>query len=400
MHAGLETTGVIRHLLKAAVRRSKDTGFPSQNAPARTRRLNFPLEFAVLTKDVIRQVTGASGFLGSHIVAQLLENGYNVRGAARGLKVSEMRKSYTKFGDRFQVICIPDVSIGHFPEAFKDVDAVIHTAAPLASRADSMVLFQGALEGTRNIVRQAQMCGIKRIVLTSSLATVANLKGNFVEKLADMSFTDKDWYPVDKEKPLEGSTWDVYGAAKTLAEQEVWAFGEAHPDMDITTINPPFLYGPFAEGFTMPSPDYYALSTNLYIYRFLKSSSSFPVFPGYVDVRDVAKAHVLALTGPPSFSVGPKRVVISSPHGCVFKEIINLIREKRPTLEQRINKDTPPTFSIDRLAVDFARIEEVLGFKKEEFRSIEDTILDTVDSLLAFEKHWLGQGIKIDIPDM
>ncbi|KAF8055425.1 hypothetical protein FPV67DRAFT_830766 [Lyophyllum atratum] len=94
-----------------------------------------------------------------------------------------------------------------------------------------------------------------------------------------------------------------------LGRARASAFADAHPELDITTINPPFLYGPFAQNFTQPNPNYYALSTNLYIYRFLKPSSNFPMFLAYADIRDVAEAHVRALTSPPSSSVGRKRII-------------------------------------------------------------------------------------------
>ncbi|KAJ7435151.1 hypothetical protein FB451DRAFT_990883, partial [Mycena latifolia] len=76
------------------------------------------------------KVTGASGFLGSHVVLQLLEKGYRVRAAARGAKADHLKSSYASYGDRFEVVKITDISHDQFPEALVGVDAVIHTASP------------------------------------------------------------------------------------------------------------------------------------------------------------------------------------------------------------------------------------------------------------------------------
>ncbi|KAG5638422.1 hypothetical protein H0H81_012753 [Sphagnurus paluster] len=360
-------------------------------------------------------LTGASGFLGSHIAIQLLDRGYNVRAtvipsSARGRRVAELKESYARFGDRFQVVDIPDLAVGDFTAALQGVDGLIHAAAPLAGRATLAEILSGAVDGTLNLIRQAQKVGITRIVVTSSIVTVSDLVN------ADPNlFTDKHWYAADKETALNGGPWDVYCAAKTLAERELWAFNDAHPELEITTsmcalvdspfsltgstVNPPFLYGPFPEGFKQPTPDYFALSTNIQIYRFLKPSGPYPPCPSYTDIRDCAKAHILALNSPPTAVVGRKRLVISSPHAYDFKGVLELIAEKRPELKDRLNKEAPPTFTFDRLLVDFKRIEEVVGIKKEDFRPSDETFLDAVDSLIAVEKQWAALGHKVDIPD-
>lgn len=74
------------------------------------------------------------------------------------------------------------------------------------------------------------------------------------------------------------------------------------------------MYGPLAQGFSAPEPNYEGLSTDLNIYRLLTPDGVFPTFASYIDVRDVARAHVAALTAKPESVVGRKRIVMSSPH--------------------------------------------------------------------------------------
>jgi len=338
-------------------------------------------------------VTGATGYLGSHIVVQLLDEGYDVKGVARSSKIEALKKAYADYGPRFQAVAIQDIIYDQFPDAFKGVDALIHTASPLPTRQSPEKVLEGAVEGTLNIIRQAQKAGIKKFVVTSSIAAVYNPRN---------SFTDKDWNPITKDQALSGTPMQTYAASKTFAEQELWAFNDAHPDLDITTFNPPFLYGPLAPTFieTLPKGDFAALSTALQIYQFLTPTGVYPQSAGQADVRDVARVHVLALSAPATSEVGRKRIIFGSPHGFDFIKIRELIKEKRPELKDRlINEDTEvPKLPRDRIPVDFGRVKEVLGVEQEELRTIEETMLDTVDSLLELEKKWRGEGVEIVIP--
>jgi nucleoside-diphosphate-sugar epimerase len=150
-----------------------------------------------------------------------------------------------------------DIASDQFPDALKGVDAVIHSAAPLPERA--------GLEG-------ASFCGNVSLTRTNTQLFFVGCCGRVFEchspggegrdqtycryqlnchrpqsaiivygqRFAAFSFsltrTDKramDWNPITKEQAL--TRRNMYQAAKTLAEQEVWAFGESHPELDITT---------------------------------------------------------------------------------------------------------------------------------------------------------------------
>ncbi|KAF8828467.1 hypothetical protein HHX47_DHR3000261 [Lentinula edodes] len=319
-------------------------------------------------------LTGGSGFLGSHILIQLLERGYHVRAAVREKKAAHFKQDYERFKDQLEVVAIADIATDQFSDALKGVKAVIHTAAPISGRVnDAKSLLKGAVEGLLNVILHAEKAGITRIVVTN-------------------------WHQTTKEAALQTEGVAAYSAAKTLAEREVWDFAEAHPHIEITTINPPLLYGPLAEGFSLPNPDYSALSTNLLIYKFLTPEGTFPAYPLYLDVRDAAKAHLLALDSAPTSQVGRKRIMISSPHEVVFANIISTINAKRPELKDRLIKTPPREFPYTRLDVDLKRLEEVLKMKVEDFTPLDDTFLDTIDSLLTLEKQWTAAGFDVKIP--
>ena len=118
----------------------------------------------------------------------------------------------------------------------------------------------------------------------------------------------------------------------------------------------------------------------------------------YLDVRDIARIHVAALTSAPEASVGRKRLVVSSPYHNDYKSIIELIEAKRPEIANRvIDPNKAPKYS--PMITDLKRVEEVTGIKTDSYISLEDTYLDTVDSLLVQENIWRAKGFDISIPD-
>ena len=132
----------------------------------------------------------------------------------------------------------------------------------------------------------------------------------------------------------------------------------------------------------------------------LTPGGKLPPIPWYVDVRDIARAHVLAALLPPTSPfLGRKRVLFASPHGLDFKEVLRLIAEKRPGLSDRLahSGDVPP-FPMDRMPVDFDRVEEIVGFNKHEFTGVDETFLDAVDSLVGYEKEWKEKGFTVEVP--
>lgn len=165
-------------------------------------------------------------------------------------------------------------------------------------------------------------------------------------------------------------------------------------------MNPPILFGPFVPGFRIPRPDYGTLSTNLHIYRFLtKKGRTFPQRTGNTDIRDVARIHVEALTSAPESIIGRKRLPIASPFDGNYKEAVLFIADAHPELRDRlIDANTAPKFPADKLPVDLKRVADVTGVKVDSYHTWKETILDTIDSLLAVEKSWASQGYEIEIP--
>ncbi|KAF7798667.1 hypothetical protein EIP86_009891 [Pleurotus ostreatoroseus] len=332
-------------------------------------------------------VTGVSGFLGAHIVHQLLEAGYRVRGTVRSKKVAFVQGWYTKYGDKVEIIPLDDLINGDYSAALKGVEFVIHAAAPLVGRtATHAEAINAAVDGSRNILEQGVKAGITKFSLVSSALALWPPQ-RFAEKTI---ITDQDWNPVTLEQGLDPSAdpFTVYIAEKTFAERFVWKFADEHPNVDITTVNPPIFLGPFAPEWRASEPGVSALSTNTFIYDLLRLDGPVILPLGSIDVRDVARGLVLSLTAPPATKVGRKRIPMSG-EWVVPRDVATYIAEQRPELKSRLSeawKTGAPSMSNN---IDTSRAKEVLGL---EFTDWRKTVLDAVDSVIATEKEWKTQG--------
>jgi len=329
-------------------------------------------------------VTGASGFLGSHVVHQLLESGYRVRGIVRPSKVVAVQQGYAHYGDKFQAAGIDDLISGDFTTALQGVGGVIHVAAPLPGRMSALDALEASIQGSLNVIQQAEQAGVKHFTYVSSIAAVRDPSRS--------ALTDQTWNPVTKEAALNQNAdeWVVYAAEKTLSERAVWDFVDKHHHIELLTVNPTFFYGPFAPGWTNPTASLAALSTNEFIYNFLNPNGPVRVGSGWVDVRDVARALVLGLTAPPTSQVGRKRIILTG-EWFDWKDAADYIAEARPELKDRLSaqaKSAPPA---QQPNIDTARSQEVLGLKMTPWKS---SLLNAVDSLVALEKEWESKGLK------
>ncbi|KAF9011639.1 NAD(P)-binding protein [Hymenopellis radicata] len=329
-------------------------------------------------------ITGGTGFIGFHILSQLLEAGYPVRAAARGRKVLQLRTALAKYAEngKLQVVDIPDLFTPSLSNALQGVYGIVHVASLMRPK-DVDSAFQFAIDGSLFILEEAIKAGVAKFVGTSSTVTY-EMTG---------PFGPDDFNAISKEDAIADSS-NLYHALKIAADKAIMDFSDAHPELDVTLIGPDLTYGPFAPGFEKftvsdSGPIYETLSTNGFIYRLLQPTNDkwFPHAWGANDVRDTARAHVLALDSPPASQVGHKRFPIVTPDNCSYRLAVEIIAMERPLLK-------------DRLATDRKRIEEVIGLQATSYTPWKQTILDTVDSLVALENYWTAKGFKISLPDV
>ena len=197
------------------------------------------------------------------------------------------------------------------------------------------------------------------------------------------------WNPITKETLSPNDYNAPYILSKTAGERAVWEWAKVHPHVSVTTsehfflsmklhlqpqnvVLPPVLYGPLPPVGVHPAPgDFNAFTTSICVYNLISPTGTFPALPVHADVRDVADAHIRALSTAFSSKAKSQRLIVGSPHGIIFKDVVELIRRERPELNDRLITAPAPELPFDRLGLDFGRVEESIGMKKEDFHTID-----------------------------
>ncbi|KAJ7472642.1 NAD-P-binding protein [Mycena latifolia] len=335
-------------------------------------------------------VTGVSGFVGSNVAVQLLAEGYAVRGTARGSKVAAFKETPVGQNPNFEIVEVEDIATSDLGGILTGVKCIIHTASPLAGKATPAESFKAcsAVRGTLNVLEQAEKAGITKVVLTSSWATT--MDPSLDKMYQGVTLSRDEWGTATEEDLLTGShnpLWN-YLATKILAESAAWKFAETHPSLDLTTINPPFIYGPLHPDF--PTPEKTRLGANVMMYALIAGAPgrALPpqLAPFYCDVRDVARAHVRSLTAGRSKSGEKKRFLICG-GAFTLKAAVEYLAAARPELAARLPSTEAATPLPGPLSTaDVSPAKDVLGM--DEYIPCEKSVSDAIDCFLVAEKEW------------
>jgi dihydroflavonol-4-reductase len=213
-------------------------------------------------------VTGATGFIGSHLARRLVARGYHVRALARP---TSRRQVLSGLALEWAIGDVRDP--GSLHKAIRGCDVLFHVAADYRLWVpDPAAMYASNVEGTRNVLAAARDAAVQRVVYTSSVATVG---------------LPPDGRPGTEEDFVRPD--DVVGhykRSKVLAERE--AFKACQDGLPVVIVNPSTPVGP---GDVKPTP------TGRIIRDFLRRRMVAYVDTGLnlIDVRDVAEGHVLAL---------------------------------------------------------------------------------------------------------
>ncbi|KAM0750882.1 NAD-P-binding protein [Meredithblackwellia eburnea MCA 4105] len=324
-------------------------------------------------------VTGATGFLGSEVALSFIENGFKVRGTARSqAKAQEWEARNPSAKGKIEWAIVKDiVTPGAFDEAIKGVTILAHTASPfhfnVKDNLNEMLL--PAIHGTREALLAAKNTPtVKRVVVTSSFVAVLNLLAP--NGGVGINYTEESWNPATLEEAAgsENAAF-VYCASKKLAEKEAWAISEG-ASFDLTVLNPPLITG----GFHQVVPNLSSVHTSAQVIWSIVDKKEVPPtsFPDFVDVKDIADLHVLAVTK--DAAKGQRYLAIGGQWQ--YWQVADILRANFPAQAHRIpvpsSRETPAGYTVDS-----SKVQKQLGIK---WKSFEQSVVETARDLFELEK--------------
>ena len=186
-------------------------------------------------------VTGGSGFIAGYCIAELLNEGWDVRTTLRNsAKGDELRKRIGKIAQRAPTIEIAEADLNAdvgWKQAVSGAQYVLHVASPAPSTnpKNDDVLVRPARDGTLRVLKAARDAGVKRVVMTSSISAIVFGHGGRAKP-----FTEEEW--SDETSRADTSPYD---RSKIIAERAAWAWkNEEGRSLEFATVNPGFVLGP------------------------------------------------------------------------------------------------------------------------------------------------------------
>ena len=256
--------------------------------------------------------TGASGFIGLHCIAQLLQAGYQVKGSLRSrAREPEIRNALSKVvnaENRLEICELDLLKDDGWDDAVSGCDYVMHVASPLLDREpkDQDEIIRPAHEGLMRAIKSSVRNKVKRFVMTSSFSAIG------YGHVKDV-FDESHW--TDTTQKI-----GAYNKSKAIAEKAMWDYLDSLKDeekIEAVAINPTLVIG------ASLSDD--VGTSNIFLQKML--DGSYPVVPkvhfGYVTVKDTAKAHVAAMTHP---HASGKRFILAE--RCMWLYEVNKILRK------------------------------------------------------------------------
>lgn len=334
-------------------------------------------------------LTGASGFIAAHVLKILLDQGFWVRATVRS--VSKQRAIEAAYpGAALDFAIVEDIGA---PNAFDGavvadppLDAVIHTASPFHMNVQDPKrdMLDPAVQGTRGLLESIKKHapGVKRVVVTSSFAAILD-----ADKLnppwPGKVYTEEDWNPVTWERAINDPV-NTYRGSKTFAEKAAWDFvKDEKPNFDLVVLNPPMVFGPIVNDQTLATLNTSNQRVNGYLSGQLKEVQPSGVHL-WIDVRDLALAHVLAVTVP---GAGGHRFFTLADGTYSNQEICDFLRKNFPEIRDRVPEGKPGNGlglkPGEYFVGDNSKSKKILGIT---YRGLEESIVDTAKSILELEK--------------
>ncbi|KAK4450269.1 hypothetical protein QBC34DRAFT_461639 [Podospora aff. communis PSN243] len=330
-------------------------------------------------------VTGANGFLASHICLQLLEKGFKVRGAVRDAAKSTwlLEGRFKEYADKtaIELVSVPDLGAeGAYDEAAKGVAAIIHTAYVTTIAPDPRQVIDPMVNAVDSILRAAtREPSVKAVLFTSSAVAASPLLPHVDNGIIERKSWNHAAVEAASAPPPYGASHAAasYAASKVAAEKRVWEFLNSHKDdlhFKVNVVSPAGLIGePLNEKHVEGQANWV-----MHAYRGNKVVMDAMQASFYADVKDVALVHVAAMLDP---DVNQQRIQCWG-HNVHWNEILAILRQLRP--DKKFVEDYPEPYHL-KVSVAQTRSLELLAKcsrdpEKRGWRSLEDAVSDNVNN--------------------
>ena len=331
-------------------------------------------------------VTGGTGFIGAWVVKGLLENGHVVRLAVRNKSKSEKYQyleDIAKNTDGTLELWEANLmKAGSYDEAARGCDSIAHIASPfiLSIKDPQKDLVDPAVKGTENVLTAANKSGtVKKVVLTSSVASIHG--DNIDMKAQNLTEFDESYFNTTSSLDHQ-----PYSFSKVQAEKKAWEIANAQSDWELVVMNPAFVMGPSLN--TTSQSESLKFMTELLTGKYKTGAPE--LYFGFVDVRDVAKAHIYGLEN----KAEGRHILSESVNS--FTDIAAIIRKnygnayKVPTgkLPKWLSLVLGPLFGVTRkfvrrnigipIALNNSKSKTKLNM---EYMAVEQTIVDMIEQM-------------------
>ncbi len=293
-------------------------------------------------------VTGGSGFLGSWCVIELLRRGYRVRTSVRDLsREASLRaaiaSSVPDTGERLSVVAADLRSDEGWERAVNGCDYVLHVASPFppVQPKDPDELIVPAREGTLRVLAASLEAGVRRVVVTSSVAAIT---GGGLEP-GSRPLTEDDWSDPNDLRLTP------YARSKTIAERAAWDFVRERGETEkLAVVNPGAILGP-----VLSDDRSYSIEM---VERLLRGMPGVPrIGFNVVDVRDVADLQLRAMT---AVAAGGERLIAVESFRWM-EQVAGVLREELGEAAAKVPTRRVPNVLVRAMGIFDPGIRSIVG---------------------------------------
>lgn len=338
-------------------------------------------------------VTGGSGYLGTRVIADLLQTGARVRTTVRSLDAEPALRAAVRRGlglglglglgasgaddsglglgasgvddSGLELVVASLTEDAGWDAAASGVDGVYHLATPMThATEDRELVVTPARDGAVRVLRAAVDAGVPRVVLTSSFAAVG-YSPKPLNADGAREYDENDWTDPDTDG------LPAYPLSKTVAERAAWDVIRSQSRTELVALNPTWIAGPTLTA--DPRSSLQAFSAMLGGHMPLAPRQRF----GIADVRDVSAAHLAAMSTPDA--AGKRYLLLADGPTTTWLGVAEVLRSNFGELAAKVPTEEAPGDELPPLIIHNERAKAELGFAP---RSAETTILETVESML------------------